>query len=99
MPANLYRSTASPQDANNKARKYGQDYEITQHINSISFYDSIVVFEKQKRKKPFHIKKGDETIVSYIPNDLTLGTILRKIKSKIFGRPTHSFDQNDRGKV
>ena len=57
--------------------------EITKHINSISFYDSVVVFEKRKRAFPFHIEKGNETVKAYIPTDLKKRTMLIKIKSKI----------------
>lgn len=40
--------------------------EITQTINSIHFYDSMVVFEKMKRNKaPFSIMRGHETIDAY----------------------------------
>jgi len=41
--------------------------EITKHIYSISFFDSIVVFEKQKRDSPFHIKRGLKTVTDFQP--------------------------------
>lgn len=73
--------------------------EITKHINGISFYDSIVVFEKQAREKPFHIKKGTETIEPYTQKEIKKGNIVKRAWSKIFGRATHSFDLNDKGKI
>lgn len=73
--------------------------EITQNINCISFYDSIVVFEKQKREKPFHIRKGQETITTYNPKELKRQSIFTKILAKIFGAKTHTFKMNDRGKL
>lgn len=73
--------------------------DITKHINVISFYDSVVVFEKQKRQKAFHIRKGEETIESYQPVELKKKSLFMKIKSKLFGKKIHSFDLNDRGKL
>ena len=72
--------------------------EITKHINCISFYDSIVVFEKQKRSSPFHIRKGNETIESYKPTDHKRSKLIMKLKSKLFGK-INTFEINDKGKV
>lgn len=72
--------------------------EITKHINCISFYDSIVVFEKLKRNPPFHIRKGNEKIESYIPVEQKKQTFLMKIRSKFFGR-IDTFKMNDKGKL
>jgi hypothetical protein len=72
--------------------------EITKHINCVSFYDSIVVFEKLKRPEPFHIRKGTETIETYVPTDLRRDTLLMKAKSKFF-KTVHTFRSNDRGKA
>jgi hypothetical protein len=73
--------------------------EITTHVNCISFYDSVVVFEKQKREKPFHIRKGNETITPYNPKELKRQSIFTKIAAKIFGSKPHTFKMNDRGKI
>jgi hypothetical protein len=72
---------------------------ITKHVNSISFYDSIVVFEKLERKKPFHIKKGTETIQPWVQKELKKENLLSRARAKIFGKHVHSFDLNDRGKA
>mgnify|MGYP001486722682 CR=1 FL=1 len=71
---------------------------ITKHISGISFYDSIVVFEKKKRAAPFHIKKGEETIEPYIQKELQRSSLLRKLKLKLFGK-IDTFRLNDKGKV
>lgn len=72
--------------------------EITRHINCISFYDSIVVFEKQERSQPFHIRKGTETIERYKPTELKKPSLLMKIKRRLFGR-VDTFNTNDRGRI
>ncbi|MBU3714746.1 MAG: class I SAM-dependent methyltransferase [Ferruginibacter sp.] len=72
--------------------------ENTQNINSISFYDSIVVFEKKLRSKPFHLRKGSETINPYVPKELKKPSLVLKIKQRIFGR-TNTFKKNDKGKI
>ncbi|MEJ8817432.1 class I SAM-dependent methyltransferase [Lacibacter sp. H407] len=71
---------------------------ITKHISGISFYDSIVVFEKKKRNDPFHIKKGEETIEPYVQKELQKSSLLRKLKLKLFGK-IDTFRLNDKGKV
>jgi hypothetical protein len=73
--------------------------EITRNINSIAFYDSIVVFEKKKRPEPFHIRKGEETITTYYPVEQKKPTFWMKMRARVFGPPKHTFDKNDRGKV
>lgn len=60
--------------------------DITQNINSISFYDSIIVFEKKLRHKPFHVQKGKETIIPYIDKNLKKVTLTLKIKRILFGK-------------
>ncbi|PZP48618.1 MAG: hypothetical protein DI598_09815 [Pseudopedobacter saltans] len=72
--------------------------EITKHINSISFYDSIVVFEKRKRSPPFHIKKGEETIISYEAKELKRKNLFIKIKEFFVGG-NQTFRHNDRGRL
>lgn len=71
---------------------------ITKHINAITFYDSVVVFEKLKRRNAFHIRKGEETINSYIPTDMKKKSLLMKIQS-VFGGKPHPFKKADRGKL
>ena len=73
--------------------------EITRNINSIAFYDSIVVFEKKYREKPFHIQKGNKTITPMYDKTLKKDTIPMKVKKKIFGSKTHTFISNRKGKV
>jgi len=73
--------------------------EITGHINSISFYDSVVVFEKKKRKSPFHIQVGKETITPYVPTELKRESMLSRLKTMFKGKKKHTFDLNDGGKI
>lgn len=72
--------------------------EITRHINSIAFYDSIVVFEKKERPTPFHIRKGTETIESFVPTEHKKQTLWMKLKA-LFSSKAHTFDINDKGKA
>jgi len=72
--------------------------EITKHINGISFYDSIVVFEKVLRPQPFHIQKGIDMIESYRPTELKQPSLLMKVKERFFGR-VDTFKANNRGKI
>ncbi len=73
--------------------------EITDHINGISFFDSIVVFEKLKRPSAFHIRKGKSMIGLYEPPELKSETLWMKIKHKVFGRDKNKFISNDRGNL
>lgn len=73
--------------------------DITKNIDSISFYDSVVVFEKLQRKEPFHIRKGTETITSYEPEELKEPTLLMKLKAKMFGEKKHTFEINSKGTI
>lgn len=75
--------------------------DFTRHIKGISFYDSIVVFEKQKRAGPFHIQKGTETIEPYQPTtELQKPSSFQKLKTRLLGnKETDTFKQNDRGKL
>lgn len=72
--------------------------ERTKNIIGISFYDSIVVFQKQQRPQPFHIRKGTETIYVTNPTGQKKQSLLMKIRKRIFGK-THTFKLNDRGKL
>lgn len=73
--------------------------EITDHINCISFFDSVVVFEKLKRQTAFHIRKGKKVIAPYTPPELKKETIWMKIKGRLFGRPENKFITNDKGNL
>ena len=73
--------------------------EITKNINSITFFDSIVVFEKKYREKPFHIQKGVETITPLLDKTLKKETFGRKIKKKLSGKKMDSFLRNSKGKL
>jgi hypothetical protein len=64
--------------------------EFAKHINSISYYDSIVVFEKKQRELPFHIKKGVHSINDY----KTKSTFWSKIRFKVFGRDDVIMEKN-----
>jgi hypothetical protein len=71
--------------------------EITRHINCISFYDSIVVFEKELRKQPFHKQIGRKTITPYEPVELKKKTFLDSIKGIFKKEEAHPFSINDGG--
>ena len=73
--------------------------EISKNINCITFFDSVVVFEKKYREKPFHIQKGTETITPMIDFSLKKETLLIKIRKKLFGSRSHSFIKNSKGKI
>ena len=72
--------------------------EITRHIHGVSFYDSIVVFEKLKRPELFHLRKGTETIENYIPTEINYPSLLSKIMTRLFGK-VDTFIKHDRGKL
>lgn len=76
--------------------------DITQHINGIAFYDSIVVFEKKLRKQPFHKQIGKKTITSYVSTSEKQPekeTFLSSLKSIFAPKKdtVHPFDANDGG--
>ncbi|REA61688.1 class I SAM-dependent methyltransferase [Dyadobacter luteus] len=76
--------------------------EITQHINCIAFYDSIVVFEKKLRKQPFHKQIGKKTITPYISTSEKQPekeTFLSSLKALFVPKKDtiHPFDANDGG--
>lgn len=56
----------------------------TESLFSISFYDSIIVFEKKKRQEPFHTMHGDPVITPYNDPTLKKESLLRQIRKKIF---------------
>ena len=57
--------------------------EITKNINCVAFFDSIIVFEKKLRDKPFDIQKGNKTITPYIDPTLKL-SFTRQIEKKLY---------------
>ena len=63
----------------------------TENINSISFYDSVIVFEKKNRHEPFHSMKGEPTITPFTTPGLKKESILQQIKKKLRGKKTQSF--------
>ena len=54
---------------------------FTMNTRAIHFYDSIVVFEKEKRERPFHLQRGKETIVTREDPTLKKNTFLRNLKN------------------
>jgi hypothetical protein len=64
---------------------------LTKNINAISFYDSIVVFEKKSRAEPSHSMKGEATITPYIDPTLRKDSIFIRIKKKIYPKRVNSF--------
>jgi len=62
---------------------------ITENIAGISFYDSIVVFEKKRRKEPSHSMRGTPTITPYVDPTLARESILQRIRKK-FSRDKES---------
>ena len=73
--------------------------DITKSINCISFFDSVVVFEKKLRKKPFHIQKGIETIKPLLDRTLKKETLAMKVRKKLSGKKADSFSRNSKGKL
>lgn len=63
--------------------------EITKNIGCITFFEGIVVFEKENREKPFDIKKGIETTTWMIDESLKKETLIMKFKRKLFGHKIH----------
>jgi cephalosporin hydroxylase len=79
-------------DGHLSPRNFKISDEIRKNINCISFYDSIVVFEKKKRDSPFHLMKGKSTIVDYSPKL----DFISWIKNKIPDRNNKTFMKNFR---
>ena|SRR5688572_16745625 len=63
----------------------------TENINSISFYDSVVVFEKRNRQEPSHSMKGEATITPCANPGLKKESILLQIKKKLRRKKVKSF--------
>lgn len=66
---------------------------LTENINSVSFFDSVVVFEKKKRQEPTHSMKGMPTIKGYTDTSLKKDSIIRRIWKKITPKKQHSFNR------
>jgi hypothetical protein len=75
-------------------RKFKVSEDIRKNINCISFYDSIIVFEKNKREAPFHSMKGESTIIDYEPKP----NFISWLKNKIPDHDHKTFMKNFRGK-
>jgi hypothetical protein len=61
-----------------------QPNDITKTVNSIHFYDSIVVFEKTpEREKPFSLIRGKETIQHFDEPDIRKKTFTIKLIEKM----------------
>ena len=76
------------------------DYnDITRNISCISFYDSVVVFDKELRKKPFHKQIGEMTITPYVQIEKRKETFWESWKNKFKPKRKHSFEENDGGFV
>lgn len=64
----------------NDSKKVGVD-KYTETINSVHFYDSIVVFEKtQKREKPISLTKGHSTIEQFAEPDIRRHNFISKLQ-------------------
>jgi hypothetical protein len=63
----------------------------TKNINSISFYDSIVVFEKKSRKEPSHSMKGEATITPYVDVSLKKDSLFIRVKKRLSPKKVNSF--------
>jgi hypothetical protein len=72
--------------------------KLISHISGISFYDSVVVFDKKYRDMPYHSRKGVETIVTYVPTEHKKDNTLRKVFGK-FRKGRDSVRLNDKGKI
>jgi hypothetical protein len=81
-------------DGHLSQKEFNVSEYIRQNINCISFYDSIIVFEKKKRESPFHLMKGQSTIIDYEPQP----TLWSRIKNKFPDKHHHTFMRNFRGK-
>lgn len=68
--------------------------EITKDISCISFYDSIVAFEKLLRPKPFNTTVGKATISMPKDEELKKESITKQIRKKIFGHNRSTLEAN-----
>lgn len=70
--------------------------DITRNISGISFYDSIVVFEKKRRNEPTHSMKGEASITPYSDPTLKKDSLLKQVKKKLFRGKENSFFRQQR---
>ncbi len=73
--------------------------DVARHIQSIAFYDSIVVFEKHLRAAPFHTQVGHDAIVPFDPVAKRKPSFLEVLFSKFKKKQRHTFEVNDRGRL
>ncbi|MEO7922246.1 MAG: class I SAM-dependent methyltransferase [Chitinophagaceae bacterium] len=66
---------------------------VTENITGISFYDSIVVFEKKKRQEPSHSMRGNSTITAYMDPTLKKESLFAQIRKKIRGDKKDSYSK------
>jgi hypothetical protein len=71
---------------------------FTRHINSICFYDSIVVFEKGLRREPSHSMKGHESIAPFGDAIIKEDSFIAKVRKKLFPDSGSSFSKHFRKK-
>jgi hypothetical protein len=64
----------------------------TKTINCITYYDSIIVFEKKPRSEPFHLMKGAGTIQEK-EQPLKRVSAFKKWKRKLFPKKQNSFER------
>ena len=65
----------------------------TENITGIAFYDSIVVFEKEKRTEPSHSMRGSATITSYQDPTLKKESLFAQLRKKIWGDKKDSYSR------
>jgi len=75
-------------------RKFHISEDLRKNINSVCFYDSVVVIEKKKRQTPFHLMKGKASITDYEPKP----GLWTKFKNKIPDKSHQTFMRNFRGR-
>lgn len=68
------------------------DDELTRSIGSITFFDSIVVFEKRRREPSFHQQRGRATIEGFTPKT----TWWQKLRSRFHENHESTFERNFR---
>jgi len=65
----------------------------TREISGVSFFDSIVVFEKKQRAEPSHSMRGNPTITSYTDTTLKKESFLQRIRKKLFPGKESSYSR------
>ena len=66
---------------------------LTKNINCISFYDSIVVFEKKLREEPSHSMKGNKSIEPFGDSIIKEDSAVTKFRKKLFSSKESSFSR------